>query len=319
MTLSSNLYSSLSIMKIWKQSTILQKICYVLLLILIVLVLARWLKITKNIEGFKNTENKEFVVNKQNEIYDDFYVSVYDDLVLNNKKNMFEIGVVNELEPPTDNRSLLDVGSGTGHHVAAMTGKGIKAVGVDISQAMVKKAKENYPDSEFKQGDVMDTMLFSPSSFTHITCLYFTIYYIQDKRRFFSNCIEWLMPGGFLILHLVDREKFDPILPAGNPFAIVSPQKYADKRITNTVVKFDNFEYKCNFDLNPNADIANFKETFKNNQNSNVRQNELKLYMETQKLILSMAKDAGFILHSKVDMTACQYNSQYLYVLQKPN
>jgi SAM-dependent methyltransferase len=305
---------SYSLVKLWNHSTNLQKVCYILLIILILFVITRWLNI-KNIEGFKDNSKNNFIIHKQNDIFDDFYVSVYDDLVYNYGKNNFEIGEITKIEPVSDNTKLLDVGSGTGHHVAAFTKKGIKASGVDISQSMVNKAKENYPDDEFIQGDVMDTMLFSPNSFSHITCLYFTIYYFEDKRLFFNNCMEWLMPNGFLILHLVDRDNFDPILPAGNPFMIISPQKYSDKRITNTVVKFDKFDYKCNFDLK--EDIANLNETFKY-KDGDIRQNEHKLYMETQKSILSMAKEAGFILHSKVDMVTCQQDSQYLYILQKP-
>jgi SAM-dependent methyltransferase len=304
-----------SVIKIWNHSTVLQKVCYVLLIIVLLIILSKWLRISK--EGFKSTSSKEFIINKKNDVFDDFYVSVYDDLMHNYGKNSFEIGEITEIEKPTDKSTLLDVGSGTGHHVAAFSQKGIKATGVDISKAMVDKAKENYPDSEFIQGDVMDTMLFTSNTFSHITCLYFTIYYFEDKRRFFSNCMEWLMPGGFLILHLVDREKFDPIIPAAKPIYVVSPQKYADKRITNSVVKFDKFDYKCNFDLN--GDVATISETFKDKENDSVRQNEHKLYMEPQKVILSMAKEAGFILHSKVDMISCQYENQYLYILQKPN
>lgn len=306
---------SQSLLKIWNSSTLLQKVCYILLIIVILIIFSKWMKITK--EGFKDKTTKEFIINRNNDVYDEFYVSVYDDLVHNIGKNNFEIGEITEVEPPADKHTLLDIGSGTGHHVAAFTKKGIKATGVDISQAMVDKAKENYPDSEFKQGDALDTMLFTPASFTHITCLYFTIYYIQDKRRLLSNCFEWLMPGGFLILHLVDRDNFDPILPAGNQFLIVSPQKYAEKRITNTVVKFDKFDYKCNFELKD--DIATLNETFKDNESGNVRQNEHKLYMETQKTILTIAKEVGFILHSKIDMVTCQYENQYLYILQKPH
>ena len=304
-----------SLLKIWNHSTFLQKVCYVLLIVVVLMILSRWLRITK--EGFKDTSKKEFVINKNQDVFDDFYVSVYDDLMHNVAKNNFEIGEITEMEPTTDKNTLLDVGSGTGHHVAAFSQKGIKATGVDISQAMVNKAKENYPEGDFKQGDVMNTMLFTPNSFSHITCLYFTIYYLEDKRRFFANCIDWLMPGGFLILHLVDRENFDPMVPASKSIYVVSPQKYADKRITNSVVKFDKFDYKCNFDLN--GDVATISETFKDKENESVRQNEHKLYMEPQKTILSMAKEAGFILHSKVDMIKCQYDSQYLYILQKPN
>ena len=42
------------------------------------------------------------------------------------------------------------------------------------------------------------------------------------------------MPGGYLILHLVNRDKFDPILNAADPLHLVSAQKHAkEKRITN--------------------------------------------------------------------------------------
>lgn len=306
--------------KLWTSSTLLQKICYIMIIVVIILIFVNWVRNNKSTrEGFDGNQppQKDFIVKKENDIYDDFYVSVYDDLVHNYGKNHFEVGEITKIDPPTDMSSLLDVGSGTGHHVDAFTKKGIKAIGIDISKAMVDKAKENYPTSEFKQGDVMDTMIFTSGSFSHITCLYFTIYYMKDKMRFFSNCMQWLIPGGFLILHLVDRDKFDPILPAGSPTSIISPQNYTDKRITNTIVKFDKYDYKCNFSLN--GDVATLHESFKDNTNESVRQNEHKLYMEPQKKILTMAKEVGFILHSKVDMVKCQYDSQYLYILQKPH
>jgi hypothetical protein len=135
--------------------------------------------------------------------------------------------------------------------------------------------------------------------------------------------MKWLTPGGFLAVHIVNRDKFDPILPAGNPFTIVSPQKYAKKRITTTTVKFDEFEYKSNFDIKETIeteDVPNaiMKETFKNNKTGNVRQNEHKLYMLTQAEILDIAKNVGFIIDSKIDMLECQYDSQFVYILQKP-
>ena len=41
--------------------------------------------------------------------------------------------------------------------------------------------------------------------------------------------------------------------------------------------------------------------------------------MDNQNKILGLAKDIGFILQAKIDLTNCQYEKQYLYVLQKPN
>ena len=53
--------------------------------------------------------------------------------------------------------------------------------------------------------------------------------------------------------------------------------------------------------------------------NCSGRKNEHILYMPTQQYILSLAKDMGFILHSKHSMVKCQYDKQYIYILEKPN
>jgi len=127
-----------------------------------------------------------------------------------------------------------------------------------------------------------------------------------------------------VVIHLVNRDKFDPIIPAGNPFYIISPQKYAKTRITNTIVHFDTIEYKSNFDIknsvkNEDSPNAFLVETIKNKKNGNVTKNEHTFYLSTQSEILNLAKEVGFIIVSKIDMTKCQYDNQYIYFLQKPN
>ena len=57
---------------------------------------------------------------------------------------------------------------------------------------------------------------------------------------------------------------------------------------------------------------------FKDNKTNHVRANKHTLYMETQKHILSLAKNVGFILKGKIDLIGCQYEYQYLYIMYKP-
>jgi hypothetical protein len=184
---------------------------------------------------------------------------------------------------------------------------------------MINKAKKEYPSlaSNFKVGDGLNGTLFKDNSLTHILCLYFTIYYLKDKMLFFNNCMNWLMPGGYLIVHLVDKYKFDPILPPGNPLYIVSPQKYAKERITKTKVTFNDFVYNANFKLQED-DIAIFDEKFKFNNGKVIKQEQV-LYMEDLPTIVNMAMDAGFVIHAKIDMIQCAYENQYLYVFYKPS
>lgn len=307
---------------IFSKTTWLHKVLYFLAFLISMCLMLNYGK--QQVEGFEEPKTNEFkTTDNITEIYDDFYSTVYDELVFNKTKIDYEIGQWITHTRPNKQTIVLDIGSGTGHHVSSLKAHGYNAIGIDISPSMVNRAKENYPDLDFKVGDVLDTTIFPQESFTHITCFYFTLYYIQNKQLFFENCIRWLTPGGFLAIHVVNRDKFDPIIPAGNPFNIISPQKYAKKRITTTTVKFDEFEYKSNFQMketiesNEEPNVV-MKETFKTNKTGNVRQNEHQLYMLTQAEILDIAKSVGFIIESKIDLVDCQYDSQYVYILQKP-
>jgi len=307
------MFACKKIMKFYAKSSIWTKL---ILWIFVVFIIARLMrKYTTVKEGFIQKET--FILKEGPDIFDDFYVSIYDDLVFSQVKNKFEIGEIINTTKATEESRLLDIGTGAGHHVNLFTQEGINAKGLDISPAMVARAKKLYPNSEFIQGDALDFMLFPDQSFTHISALYFTIYYIKDKLRFFQNCFDWLMPGGYMILHLVNRNKFDPIVEAADPLLLVSPQKFSKKRITNSLVKFKDFQYKADFDLKIDENEAIFTETFKDDISKNVRQFLHKLYMEPQKNILSLAKEVGFILLGKIDMVSVQYEYQYIYILEK--
>ena len=307
---------------IFSKTTLLHKILYFLAFLICMSLMLNYGR--EIVECFAEPKTNEFKTSYEvPEIYDDFYATIYDDLVFNKNKNDYEIGKWITHTKPNGQSIVLDVGSGTGHHVSSLKAHGYDAIGIDISPSMVKKAQETYPDLKFKLADALNSSLFQEESFTHITCFYFTLYYIQNKKLFFENCMRWLTPGGFLAVHIVNRDKFDPIIPAGNPFNIISPQKYAKKRITTTTVKFDEFEYKSNFVIKDEIETieepnALMKETFKTFKNGNERQNEHRLYMLTQTEILDIAKSVGFIIDSKINLMDCQYDSQYVYILQKP-
>jgi len=289
------------------------KVALIMGIILVLLMLANMH--IKRKEGF--IQREKFIIKTGPQIYDSFYCSIYDDLVLDRVKNNYEVGEIKRLIPTNKSR-VLDIGSGTGHHVKLLNKAGYNAEGVDKSADMVTRAKNKYKNYRFKQGDALESILYPSNTFTAITCLYFTLYYIKDKRTFFQNCYNWLKPGGYLVIHLVNRDKFDPILNVADPLHLISAQKYARKRITNSFIKFKNFQYKANFDLNKGNNLAEFGETLKDDSSGNVRQNKHKFYMDTQKHILGIAKNIGFILQGKIDMLRCQYQYQYLYVLYKP-
>jgi len=285
-------------------------------ILIVLLFLMMFLLIIKpnptTIETFATTDEK--FVYKNQDVYDDFYTSIYDDLVFNQHKNEFEVG---EIVKFVSTGKALDIGSGTGHHVNELSKRGLDCVGLDSSKSMIKTAKVKFPENAFKYANALKPMIFQPKSFNLITCLYFTIYYIKDKEQLFNNVSLWLRPGGYFVLHLVDKHNFNPMVPAGDPFVIISPQNYTDKRINDSVVHFDNFKYKSNFAL-PQKNKGVFKEYFKFKNSEKVRQNDHIFYMENQKMIVQMVKNVGLSLVDVIDMSPCAYDNQYLYVFQKP-
>tara|TARA_B110000967_G_C18876243_1_gene558459 strand:+ start:690 stop:1670 length:981 start_codon:yes stop_codon:yes gene_type:complete len=303
------------LLKLFDRSPIWVKLFIIITLIL--LLVKRYNKINMVKEGF--TQMKPFILKKDEKLFDEFYVDYYDDLMKDAYKTNFEFEEICHTTKPDKKKSkILDIGCGTGDLVKKFVKKGYKIKGIDKSGAMVKKSNEKHPDCDIAKKDVLNSINYPPNTFTHLLCTYFTIYYIEDKLKFFRNAYTWLKPKGSLTLHLVNRDKFDPIVNAASILTYVSPQKYAKKRITNSLVKFKNFQYKSDFKLQKHKNKAVFEETFKSDKSGDVRQNEHTFFMEKQKDILALAKSVGFILEGKIDMTKCAYEYQYLYILKKP-
>jgi SAM-dependent methyltransferase len=306
-----------SITKFYNKLSLAGKALIIIVILLIFVVLFNENKNKNMKEGF--TEKQDFVFKDGTQVYDKFYANIYDYLVYNNVKNSYEIGEIINQTKPTEQSVILDIGCGTGNHVAELKHKGYQVVGLDKSKDMISKAKENYPEYDFLQGDAMNAMEFQPRSFTHIICMYFTIYYFKNKLLFFNNAIKWLMPGGYLVVHIVDRDMFDPILPPANPLLMLTPQRYANDRITSSTIVFDDFKYNANFEMDKNKIDAKFVEKFKNKETGKVfRKQEHNFYMEPESKIIALAKDSGFIVLGKIDLIRAGYEYQYLYVLQKP-
>ena len=295
---------------IWFHLVILLAIMYILVCI--------YKKMLPIREGF--IEQKEnFVVKKGIDLYDDFYVNIYDQLFYRELANTYEVGSIENITKPTTESNILVIGSGTGHIVNTFNEQNYKVMGLEESKAMVNFSKNEYPDLNFKLGSPMESMIFNRDEFTHIVCLNMTYYYYKDKSTLLQNIYNWLKPGGFFIVQLVDKNQFDPVVPAGKPFVMVNPQKFAKKRITESNVVFNNFDYKSNFQVFPN-DFVQFTEIFKDtSEGSNkTRQNVHKMWIPSRQKVINQCKEVGFINYAQVDLLMTQLEYQYLYVFQKP-
>ncbi len=259
-------------------------------------------------EGFVQLE--KFLLKKDWNSYDEFYADVYDKIHLPDSKK--ELAEILKITGANKNSAFLDVGSGTGCTLLALADSGAKCIGIDKSEAMVTVAKEKCGPL-VKHGDVTEPIQFTRNQFTHILCLNQTIYEIEDKHAFFTNCRYWLRNGGALVLHLVDKNRFNTVV--GRPFLLDNPQKYVKERITKSETDFGNFTYFAKYDIRQKG-VSTFVETFTDATTKNVRQNERTLFMDTEDAVLKVAQQCGFSQHGKINMASINDDEfQNIYVL----
>jgi len=293
-------------------------IAVVLLILLVILQSARK---SVRYEGFQ--QNEPFTMQKGDDVYDEFYSEIYDSLYKTESRSEKEsVEIINATQPDKDHSVFLDIGCGTGCLVNALKRRGYNAIGVDKSKAMIETGTEKHPNVKYaiQPGNVMDPMLYERGVFTHILCMDRTIYELKDKIAFFRNCKHWLQPGGYLVLHLVEPDKYNTIVPLGRPSGIVQGNvnlKTADgKRVANTSIDFLDFKYKSVYDfskLNVNGNVTQ-TETFTDATSNKVRQNEHTMYMAPPKSILEDSRYCGFLLFG--EFVSTEDKEQNVYILK---
>lgn len=95
---------------------------------------------------------------------------------------------------------VLDLGCGLATDIAYLAERGFTAVGVDQSEAALRRARERYPKLELVAGDVR-RLPFEPASFDYLLdrgCFHYLP--AVDRPRYASEAARVLHPGGELLL-----------------------------------------------------------------------------------------------------------------------
>jgi len=228
----------------------------------------------------KKTNKKNQLIFKTNsDLYDHEYAELYDMITYDYERHKKEVDTV--VATTFSDSIVLDLGSGTGHHVHELNQKGIQAVGIDNSYDMIQYSKK-YPHRYFEK-DMLESESFYGNSFTHITCFYYTIYYIKNKDQVFYNVYKWLTPGGLFIIQLISKCNYGK-----------SKLQHANYTYTRTIK--GNKVY----------------ETIKNS--TKIRQNEHCFYMQSIPEIVTIAQQTGFIVVSSE-----KYKDTVIYIFKKPD
>lgn len=93
--------------------------------------------------------------------------------------------------------TVLEIGCGTGRHLAFLAAKGIKATGLDLSPVMVKNTTERWGPlgAEFICGEVLDHLTTSPETYDAIYSIFGAAWF-TDPKRLFPLVAARLNPGG---------------------------------------------------------------------------------------------------------------------------
>lgn len=309
----------LSDMYQWLGRNTQARLLSVLILLAILYVSYITYKHTFKREGFTGIEDK-YIIKRNESIYDDYYANIYDK-IYEPKRIAKEVSdfVINFTQASKEQSLMLDCGSGTGELAAQIADRGFKVVGVEKSDAMIDTALEKYPTLKIKLGDVNSPMLFDKATFSHILCigLQNPLYLTREKETLFHNFYHWLIPHGYLLIQLVERNKFSTIPPSGRSNVVDNPHEIAEGRLTDTEITFVDFQYKSSYDFSNENEVV-VKETFTDFQTRNVRQNEQRLYIEDIDVIIEKARKCGFLVHGQVNlMTSIGDENQYIFLLEK--
>lgn len=108
-------------------------------------------------------------------------------------------------------RSVVDLGCGTGEHARFLAQHRYRTVGIDLSAAQIEKAREYEAESEtygprFIEGDMLDLPRLTPQRFGAALCLGNVFPYMEDEElELRMKALEQvLLPGGRLVVQLLN-------------------------------------------------------------------------------------------------------------------
>ena len=165
-----------------KQSTINLTLLAIIIIAVLVQTLKKPTQLTSHLtEGFK-TDELAFVEKNNLNLYDDYYIDIYNVVYNKPMRYIYEIENLHEKMSLSKRSRVLDVGSGLGFHLNLLKGYDVPAMGLERSKDMIIKSKELFPKIIVKHGDAMENLTFEPASLYSYNVLVFYILLFTRPR-----------------------------------------------------------------------------------------------------------------------------------------
>lgn len=199
-------------------------IYFIFLLVIVSLYLSltspvRLIPIYKITEGFSEKPLSEYRENLNKIIIypdnnDRVYVRLFN--LITNEPAIYrhDIIKIKELTSIDDKSRVLEAGCGLGKHLEILKElvPGVTVEGIDKSRSMIHQSRIRNPGSEFLCTSLRIPEIYKEKTLSHILCLHETLNHNTPKEmsKVLTNFHKWLVPGGYLAVHIWDPNKLDP-------------------------------------------------------------------------------------------------------------
>ena len=148
-------------------------------------------------------------------MYSDIFCKVYNEFGWNYYPEVFGETLLEWLrQQKLTVRTALDLACGTGILCEMLQNAGIEASGMDLSEGMIRIARERTPDIHY---DIADMTTYRPSSeFDLVTCTGDAVNHIAelaDVEKIFQNVYTYTAHGGYFIFDLLSENEISTSEP----------------------------------------------------------------------------------------------------------
>jgi len=151
-------------------------------------------------------------------VYPDNFDKVYTRLfeLVTNEPAIYrhDIIKIKETTKLDDKSRVLEAGCGLGRHMEILRElyPNISIEGIDRSKSMINKAMIRNPGAELLCTSLTIPEIYKAETLTHVLCLHETINHNTPKEisNILNNFHKWLIPNGYLVIHILDPTKLDP-------------------------------------------------------------------------------------------------------------
>jgi len=240
---------------------------------------------------------------KMHSIFNEDFSKIYDTFNYDEKLKIF-LDIILDFCDRSDIKlqNHLDMGCGTGNFCKMVKEKNIDSKGVDISEGMLKIAKEKYPDIIFENSNIVNYK--ENNKYDFITCNFDTINHLLEIElwnKFFENVGVLMKQNGIFAFDFITMKKYR------NANEIVFSTREKDK---DYII--------CRFPIEKNLLISKYIYYLQNGRTyKKTEQTIVEAFFETEDII-KLLKDNGFeikkIYDKKLEEIA-DFDSNRVYII----